>query len=387
MLPSVFYLNLDSLELQAERTVDPTLKTRPIAIISSIDSSGTIVSLSHEAKEEGLYKGMKVSIAKKKTHMVQFLPYNRVLYQRVNKYAYDTLSIFTPVIEPKGMSGFYMDMKGIAIHKKNTKDIGLSVIDKIESRINLCSVIGISTNKLISKIITNVTFNSIHEVCPGSEDCFLAPLNFDVLPTARLDSVYRILKFLLIDKIHQIQVLSQRTLDFRTLFGIHALQLANEASGKDSSLVRTPILKDHLLEQTVLPRDTNDKNILVPIIQSLAEKIAFQLRKRKQIAKKLMLEIHYIDGYSSNKSASIDFLDDISISKVCKKLFFKVNTRRISVRSVLLDVSQFKPFVEQRNLFFISESRDMKISKAIEKVRLKHGVKSIKRANVLQALG
>ena len=66
MLPSVFYLNLDSLELQAERTVDPTLKTRPIAIISSIDNSGTIVSLSHEAKEEGLYKGMKVTIAKKK---------------------------------------------------------------------------------------------------------------------------------------------------------------------------------------------------------------------------------------------------------------------------------------------------------------------------------
>ena len=66
MLPSVFYLNLDSLELQAERTVDPTLKTRPIAIISSIDSSGTIVSLSYEAKEEGLHKGMKVSIAKKK---------------------------------------------------------------------------------------------------------------------------------------------------------------------------------------------------------------------------------------------------------------------------------------------------------------------------------
>ena len=387
MLPSVFYLNLDSLELQAERTVDPTLKTRPIAIISSIDNSGTIVSLSHEAKEEGLYKGMKVTIAKKKTHMVQFLPYNHVLYQRVNKYAYDTLSIFTPVIEPKGMSGLYMDMKGIAIHKKNAKDIGLSVIDKIESRINLCSVIGISTNKLISRIITNVTFNSIDEVCPGSEDYFLAPLNFNVLPTARLKPVYRILDFLLIDKIHQIQTLSKRTLDFRTLFGVHALQLANEASGKDSSLVRTPILKDHLLEQTVLPRDTNDKNILVPIIQDLAEKIAFQLRKRKQIAKKLMLEIHYIDGYSSNKSTSIDFLDDVSISKVCKKLFFKVNTRRISVRSVLLDVSQFKPFVEQRNLFFISESRDMKISKAIEKVRLKHGVKSIKRANVLQALG
>ena len=80
MLSEVFYLNLDSIELQAERAIDPTLKTRAIAIISSSDSNGTIISLSHEAEQEGLYKGMKVSIAKKKKSAVQFLPYNRPLY-------------------------------------------------------------------------------------------------------------------------------------------------------------------------------------------------------------------------------------------------------------------------------------------------------------------
>ena len=63
MLSEVFYLNLDSIELQAERAIDPTLKTRAVAIISSSDSNGTIISLSHEAEQEGLYKGMKVSIA------------------------------------------------------------------------------------------------------------------------------------------------------------------------------------------------------------------------------------------------------------------------------------------------------------------------------------
>ena len=76
MLSEVFYLNLDSIELQAERAIDPTLKTRPIAIISSSDSNGTIISLSHEAEQEGLYKGMKISIARKKKSAVQFLPYN-----------------------------------------------------------------------------------------------------------------------------------------------------------------------------------------------------------------------------------------------------------------------------------------------------------------------
>ena len=301
MLSEVFYLNLDSIELQAERTVDPTLKTRPVAIISSTDSNGTIISLSHEAEEEGLYKGMKVSIAKKKKQTVQFLPYNRALYQRVSKYTYDTLSAFTPVIEPSGMNGFYMDMKGMPLPSGDIKGFGLSVLKKVESRISLLSVMGIGSNKLISRIITSVVPDIIHEVSPGAEDSFLAPLNFDVLPTARLKSVHKILYFLLIDRIGQLQKLSQYTEDFRTLFGIHSIQLANEAAGRDTSLVRPPILKDRLLEQTILPKNTNDESILLSAVQDLAEKIAFQLRKRRRVAKKIKLEIHYIDGFSSHR--------------------------------------------------------------------------------------
>ena len=108
MLSDVFYLSLGSLELQSERTIDSSLITRPIAIISSSGATGTIVTLSTEAEQEGLYRGMKVSLAKRKTSRVQFLPYNHSLYQRVNKYVYDTVSCFTPVVEPSGMSGFYM---------------------------------------------------------------------------------------------------------------------------------------------------------------------------------------------------------------------------------------------------------------------------------------
>ncbi len=79
MLSDVFYLSLDSLELQAERTIDPSLRTRPIAIISSTGATGTIVVLSSEAEQEGLYRGMNVSLAKKKKYGVQFLPYNHFL--------------------------------------------------------------------------------------------------------------------------------------------------------------------------------------------------------------------------------------------------------------------------------------------------------------------
>ena len=386
MLSDVFYLSLGSLELQAERTIDSSLNTRPIAIISSTGATGTIVILSNEAEREGLCEGMKVSLAKRKTNRVQFLPYNHSLYQRVNNYVYQTISRFTPVIEPSGMSGFYMDMKGLITPKRNIKDIGFSVLEQIDSRVSLFSTVGISINKLISRIITDVVPENIHEVLPGTEHHFLAPLDYSVLPTARKKSVYRILHFLLIDKVLHIQSLSKRVEEFEVLFGLYARSLIDESQGRDTSLVKPLKLREHLLEQRILAEDTNDDDVLVATVQDLAEKIAFQLRERGQTAKKVKLEIHYVDGYSSSRFGELYSFDDISVTRECKKLFIQSNNRRVAVRSVLLDVSQFRPYVEQKNLFFSSEDRDVKISMAIEMVRRKYGLNSIKTANVFHSL-
>ena len=157
--------------------------------------------------------------------------------------------------------------------------------------------------------------------------------------------------------------------------------------GVDTSLVRPPILKDHLLEQIILPKNTNSEDMLLSAVQDLSEKIAFILRERGQVSKNIRLEIHYIDGFSSSKVGRVDHPDDASVGKKCKELFLKANMRRISIRSILLDVSQLRPYVEQRNLFYIPESRDMEISRAVEVIRHKYGITSIKKANVLHALG
>ena len=125
------------------------------------------------------------------------------------------------------------------------------------------------------------------------EDRFLAPLSFKVLPTARLKPVGKVLYFLLIDRVAQLQTLSKRVDDFRTLFGTHSIQLANETVGVDTSLVKPPILKDHLLEQIILPKNTNSEDMLLSAVQDLSEKIAFILRERGQVSKNIRLEIHY----------------------------------------------------------------------------------------------
>ena len=123
------------------------------------------------------------------------------------------------------------------------------------------------------------------------------------------------------------------------------------------------------------------------MVKDLAEQIAIKLRKRRQVANKVKLEIHYTDGHQRIRTGRIIRIDDRLVIDVCRGLFDKANERRNRVRTILLDASDFRPYVNQEDLFPTAESQDMAISKAVEKVRLKYGVRSLQTADVFQALG
>ena len=383
----IFHIRLKELELQAERIMDPGLKTRPIAIISSPHPGGIIVSLSSEAEEEGLFHGMKVSVVRKMTHGVQLLPYNQSLYARVNRYVYQTVSMFTPVVEPEGVSGFYLDMNGMRATRGHMQNTGRSILQRIQEQTSLSGMVGISINKLVSRIVTSVVPETIHEVQGGREAQFLSPLKPPVLPTVKEKPVHRLLRFLCVEQVGHIQSMADQPNEFRTLFGVSAVQLSREAKGQDSSIVKPPQLRDHILEQTVLPEDTNDEMVLHAVVKDLAEQVAFKLRKRCQVANKVKVEVHYTDGHQRGRMGRINTIDGRSVISECRRLFDKANERRNRVRTILIDASEFGPYVEQKNLFITEESRNMAVSKAVEKVRLKYGVRSLQTADVFQALG
>ena len=80
-------------------------------------------------------------------------------------------------------------------------------------------------------------------------------------------------------------------------------------------------------------------------------------------------------------------IDDLSVIAVCRKLFNRANERRNRIRTILIDVCHFRPYADQQNLFMTEESRNMAVSKAVEKVRLKYGIRSLQTADVFQTLG
>jgi len=383
MATSIFHIRLKDFELQAERLMDAALRTRPVAIISSQQQDGTIVATSKEAKAEGLYCGMKLSLARKMSHSALLMPYNRSLYSRLNSYLYKTVSTFTPIAEPADFGQFYLDMTGMKHLYPSYQQAGFSVANVIADKTSLNSSIGISINKLVSRISTAVVPEKIHEITLGNEPRFLSPLESPILPSVHIPQVNKMVQFLYLNHVHNIQGITKHPDEGMVIFGKNFKQVARETRGQDNSAVRPPTLQDHIIEQVVIPQDTNDQSILRAVIKTMAEQVAFQLRKRQQISKKVKLEIHYTDGLKSARYNSVAFNDDRSIITVCHRLFDLANYRRNRIRTILIDASKFVYFANQVSIFETETRKNQAISKALDVIRRKHGVNSIHSASAL----
>ncbi len=375
---SVFHIRLKNFEIQAERMLDATLRTRAVAITSSHHQNGTIVCLSPEAEEEGLFAGMKVSLARKMSHSAQLLPYNTSLYRRMNQYLYHTISTFSPVVEPAGFGRFYADMTGMESLYKSRRQTGYRISREIRSRINLKSQIGIGANKLVSQISTHVVPEPIYEVERGSEPQFLAPLPSHILPVSQEKPVKRILDFLFLQKVRNIQEVVTHQQAGAILFGSHYPRLSMESHGEDTSIVQPPRLRDHIMAQKVLSSDTNDEAILHAVVQELAEQAAFRMRSRRKIAGSISLEIFYSDGYRSMRKGSLISNDNHSVTVMCLKLFRQANFRRNRIRSILVDATRLRLTADQLNLFEDPITESHALSAAMDRIRGKFGFDAVK---------
>jgi DNA polymerase-4 len=377
---SIFHIRLQNFELQAERMLDAALKSRAVAIISAHNANGTIVAISPEAGQEGLCKGMKVSLARKMSHSTRLLPYNRSLYSRMHNYLYQTVARFSPLVEPAVFGQFYMDMTGMNGIYKNDLRAADMISKRINEVVHLENHIGISSNKLLSRISTSVVPERIYKIDSGEESHFLAPLHSRLLPTSAQPSVERMLRFLFLRQVQDVQFVMLQKSAAQTIFSRYYKPLAMEAKGMDTSAVQPPRKQDHIIEQTILPEDTNDEEKLCAIVRQMAGQVGFKLRRRSEIARHMNLEIHYTDGYRSERMGSLKINDEVSVVRDCLELFFRANIRRNRIRTIIIDASKFQTVVCQLDLFSPTETQHRILAEALDHVRRKYGFTIIKTA-------
>ncbi len=378
MSRSIFHIRIPGFEVQSERLLDSGLRQRSLAIISSHHQNGTLMAVSPEATEEGLYPGLSVNLARKMSRITRFLPYNKTLYERVNNYVYQQVNHYSPLTEPEHLGQYYLDMSGMERQYRGLRQAAFSVSRTLRDVVSLKGQVGISSSKLVSSISTAVTEEEIHEIPGGSETRFLDPLPSRLLPSLQSPALDKLISFLFLRTIRDIRSLTSDRAAAAVLFGtVAAALLYRESRGDDPRLVTPPRQGEQIVNQLVLNADTNHDDILLAAVRRLAEQTAYELRKRHRLARYYSLEIHYSDGFRKSGKGRLPANSDAEVVKVSADLFTKANERRNRIRSLMVCARDLVSDAEQLGLFSQREDRERRISIMADTLREKYGFESI----------
>lgn len=155
MTRKILHVDMDAFFAQVEQRDFPQYRNKPL-VVGSADSRGVVAAASYEARKFGIYSAMPSSTAKKKCPHLIFTPHRFDVYRAVSQQIHAIFARYTELIEPLSLDEAYLDVTTMTQHGQYATDIAKSVQQAIYQELNLTSSVGVSYNKFLAKIASNM---------------------------------------------------------------------------------------------------------------------------------------------------------------------------------------------------------------------------------------
>lgn len=382
---TVLHVDLDAFYVSMELLRHPELRGKPV-IVGYPGNRGVVSTASYEARRFGVRSAMPSARAKQLLPGATWLPPDFHYYAPASKAFHAILRDYTPLVEPAGADEAYLDVAGCERLFGEAPAIAATIRRRIRDEIGITASVGVSTNKLVSKVASDAAKpDGLIVVLPGDEAAFLAPLKVRDLPGVGAKTAAT-LESLGIHTIGQIAALPRQQLVAR--LGNHGGDLWDRAHGRYTA----PVLggrgdaKSVSREQT-FGEDVSDAHRLRAVLRGQAERIAADLAEHGRSARTVTLKLRFPPFETLTRAhtgkATVELADEIYAAGV--ELFetaWQENGRR-PVRLLGLGVTGLKPRARQLRL---GETLDAdRLAGAVAAIRDRFGDGAVRRAAELGA--
>lgn len=377
MMRDIIHINITEFPVAVEQVLEPRLRQRPVAVAVETNLRSLVLSLSAEARQAGVWRGMSLYQARKICRELIVLPPNPDLYLRATQAFMAILNQFSPIVEPRRYGHAYLDMTGCSRLFGPLKDAGARAQREIRNQLRLPAAVGLASNKLVSKIATDISQPfGLQAVAHGDEQNFIAPLPVAFLPgiEKRVKTHLQELNVLLI---RQLALVATEHLTM--VFGRFGIVLHQRALGIDPTPVLPPKRTPEIYEQENLADDSNDAEQLSAWVSELVLRAARRLRSQKMCAGKMILTIQYSDYKEASGQQQFTATDlDCTLAPLARQLFQRICTRRVRVRKLTLRLGKLLLARPQLSLFDAPVHPKMqRLTRAMDRIRDRFGENSI----------
>ncbi|MFC1547186.1 hypothetical protein ACFL5M_01540 [Candidatus Neomarinimicrobiota bacterium] len=365
----IAHLDMNTFFVSVERLTNPELEGRPVVVGGQPGGRSVVSSASYEARRYGIHSAMPMDEAVRRCPDLLIVSPGFSDYKHFHDRIKAILADFTPIVEMTSIDEGYLDLTGTDKLWGPPPEAGRRIRERILNQTALPSSIGISTNKLVSKVASDLAkpagdprkdpasaTPSGRPIEPGRGPTSAIPAGRHAEPvevrrpeirkdaSKGMDSRQREARHPFITSegvlvvppgeeagflaplplshlpgcgkmtVPRLQAMDLQTIgdlaactedELGTLFGEMGRALWRRANGVGSQSFDTEHQRKSISKERTFAEDVTDKDHLSAILHRLTEGVAFTLRKRNENARTVTLKLRYDDFETHTFSRSL----------------------------------------------------------------------------------
>lgn len=173
----IIHIDMDAFYASVEQRDNPALRGKPVAVGGRPEQRGAVCAASYEARRYGIHSAMPARTAIQRCADLIFVKPRFEAYRAASEKIREIFFDYTDLVEPLSLDEAYLDVTTDKQGIGSAVLIAKKIKQRIQSDLNLTASAGVSINKFLAKIASDLDKpDGLSLIAPGEAEAFIEKL-------------------------------------------------------------------------------------------------------------------------------------------------------------------------------------------------------------------
>ncbi len=380
----IIHVDMDCYYASVEMRDDPSLKDRPVVVLSPSDQIQVVGTCNYPAREIGLHSGMSISEAKRICPTAVFINGDMKKYRAATEELHKLWSEYTDFMQPVMLDEAYLDVTETAVDVEEARRFAHEIKRRVRDELGMGCSVGLGYNMVSAK-------TGSEEMKPDGYFEILNPQDFMDLMDDRDIGEINSIGPRTSEKLHSIGLntpkdVREHKTEVMDILGAQAQRIIDLAYGLDDRVVtpHTPEDSKSIGRSLTFLKNIDDYWLLSDVMFLICVDISNNLEKYGKFGNGVIVVGSYTDRttFSANKTVK-RCNDAIGIHEAALSLFDGIPFRPIRRIGVsVYNLTKSDPSQTTLDSLMGTDKDDSELEKMLESIRKRYAMDSLDRHDV-----
>ncbi len=298
----IIHVDMDAFYASVEQLDFPELRGKPIAVGGGA-KRGVVAAASYEARKYGVRSAMSGALAAKKCPNLIFVRPRFERYKEISTSIREVFYEYTPLVEPLSLDEAYLDVTHTYKQYPSATLLAQEIRQKIKDRTGLNASAGISTNKFVAKIASDINKPNGQKTIPPHE---IIPF----LETLGIEKFYGVGK-VTASKMYNLGIFTGADLKSKSKeflekhFRKSGIHYYNIVRGIYNSSVKPNRARKSIATENTFETNLTSEIHMLEKLNTIADSLEQRMLRNKERGKTITLKLKYSDFSQQTRSKTL----------------------------------------------------------------------------------